>query len=80
MFMDLRMKEADYQSVPSSIREMMEIRVIDEVNPDYKEDLLWTQLKKESTKAYKKLKDREYELRNGAPIIPIEREEVDHGE
>lgn len=63
MFIDLRMSEQDFGDMPPGLRSKIEIRKIDEVNPEYKDDELWLKLKAESSKAYRALKKREFELR-----------------
>jgi hypothetical protein len=42
----------------------MELRTVDEVGIDYSNDELWKDLKKKSDKAYKDLKNREFDLRH----------------
>ncbi len=64
MFMQIRMMEEDYNEIPPEVRERTEIMVIDEVNPNYKEDELWCELDKKSKQAYREKKKREFELRN----------------
>ncbi len=63
-FMNLRMMEEDYKNLPPEFRDKIEIKTIDVDDFDYSQDELWQLLKKESTKAYKKLKDREFKLRH----------------
>lgn len=63
-FMNLRMMEEDYKNLPPKFRDKIEIKIIDVDGFDYSQDEQWQSLKKESTKAYKKLKNREFELRH----------------
>ncbi len=63
-FMKLRMEEQDYRELPPEYREQMTIEVIDVDGFDYSEDDIWKGLKKESDKAFKKLKKREFEIRH----------------
>jgi len=53
-----------YLSLPRDIQKEIDISSIDVPDFDYSEDEAWQALKKESMKAYKKLKAREFELRN----------------
>ena len=53
-----------YESLPQLLRDEIDIKNVDEVDFDYSEDEIWQELKKESTKAYKKLKEREFILRH----------------
>jgi hypothetical protein len=41
-----------------------EVKTVDVTNFDYTGDTIWLKLKSESTKAYKALKKREFELRH----------------
>ena len=63
-FLLMRMEEHDYNSLPPDIRERSEIEYVKVEDVDYSHDKLWQQLKTDSVKAYKKLKDREYDLRH----------------
>ena len=58
------MEEEYYASLPSDIKENMEVRYINVEGIDYSNDEMWRSLKKESDKAFGKLKDREYDLRH----------------
>ena len=61
-FIKLRMYEEDYQNLSPEIRDKMEITAIDVRGYDFSNDALHGELKKVSNKAYKKVKDREYDL------------------
>lgn len=63
-FLNMRMMEEDYQNLPPDVRETMEIKNIDVDDFDYSDDEQWRELKKDANKAYKKLKKREFEIRN----------------
>jgi hypothetical protein len=63
-FINLRMASVDYFDLPNEIRESMVIRSVDEVGFDYSHDDVWQQLKQQSDKAYKALKNREFDLRH----------------
>jgi hypothetical protein len=64
MFIDLRMREVDYQDLPPDYRDKMDIIKVDEYKPKYPDDDLWVNLDAESKKAYKRKKEREFKLRN----------------
>lgn len=53
-----------YFKIPISIRDKMEIQDVEPDDFDYSEDEIWLQLRKESMKAYKKLKEREFNIRH----------------
>ncbi len=55
--------EDDYSEIPNEYRELMTIKVVEPKGYDYSNDWEWSELKKESTRAYKKLKNREYDIR-----------------
>ncbi len=42
-----------------------DLKLVEEDSFDYTQDDLWQRLKSESSKTYKKLKQREFELRHG---------------
>jgi len=62
-FLQVRMEEHDYNSLPPEVQSRSEIQYV-KVDEDYSHDELWNELKKKSNKAYKALKDREYDLRH----------------
>ena len=63
-FLDLRMSMDDYEQIPIEYRSSMEVKVVRVEGEDYSHDELWNDLKKKSDKAYKDLKNREYDLRH----------------
>jgi hypothetical protein len=63
-FLEIRMAQEDYQQVPEEIRGLMEVRLVKVEGEDYSHDELWRTLNDKSKKAYKALKDREYDLRH----------------
>jgi uncharacterized protein YoxC len=62
-FLHFRMEEEHYNQLSEDVRQLIEPTKVEVANIDYSKDELWQSLKKESVKAYKKLKDREYDLR-----------------
>ena len=62
-FLHFRMEEQYYEQLSEEVRQIIEPTKVEVVNKDYSTDELWCSLKRESMKAYKKLKDREYDLR-----------------
>jgi len=56
-------KDLFFQIEPS-IRDKAEIQEVTEDGYDYSDDDTWLELKKASTKAFKKLKEREYNIRH----------------
>lgn len=56
--------EEDYLKIPKEIRDRINIKVIEPKNFDYSISEEWNLLKKESSKAYKKLKDLEFKIRH----------------
>ena len=62
-FLHFRMEEEHYNQLSEDVRLFIEPTKVEVTNIDYSKDELWNSLKKESVKAYKKLKDREYDLR-----------------
>lgn len=63
-FLNLKMSVEDYSDLPPELRHVMEIKTIDVEGFDYSFDELWQKLKKESDKAFKQRKKREFELRH----------------
>jgi len=53
-----------YALIPPILRESINVKDVDVDNYDYSDDETWQLLRKESLKAYKKLKEREFNLRN----------------
>jgi uncharacterized protein YoxC len=62
-FLHFRMEEEHYNQLSEDVRQIIEPTKVEVANVDYSTDELWKSLKRESMKAYKKLKDREYDLR-----------------
>ena len=67
-FIKLRTDKSYYDSLPPLMRDKFEIIAIDIDDYDYSFDELHTELKKKSTKAFKDVKKREYELRKNKQI------------
>lgn len=63
-FLTFRMEEKHYRELDEKQREVLHIYKVDVEGVDYSNDEQWNVLKKESVKAYKKLKDREYNIRH----------------
>lgn len=63
-FIKMRMEKEYFETLPPQIRYNCEIISVDVDGFDYSFDELHRELKNKSTKAYKKLKNREYELRH----------------
>ncbi len=59
-----KMRKALYFQIPENVRAEIEIQDIEPEEYDYSDDEIWQELRKQSTKAYKKLKEREYNLRH----------------
>ena len=57
------MEEEHYKELDEQTRERMDIVKVEVKEFDYSTDELWQSLKSESVKSYKKLKEREYNLR-----------------
>jgi len=62
-FLQLRMEEHDYQELPPDVQERLMIYSVKVENEAYPDDETWVTLKKESSKAYRKLMDYEYDKR-----------------
>lgn len=63
-FIYFRCKEEYYNSINEENKLNFEIQKVEVEGVDYSHDDLWNKLKSESVKSYKKLKEREYKLRN----------------
>lgn len=65
-YVNARMSMEVYEMIPYGYRKEIEVKTVDEAGWEeaYKKDLAWLELKKESRKAYGKLKTREFEIRN----------------
>ena len=58
------MNVTDYFNLEAEQRNLIDIKAIDVPEFDYSDDEQWLALRKKSTKAYKDLKKREFEIRN----------------
>jgi hypothetical protein len=58
------MSQEVYEQIPNELRMLIDIQNIEPDEFNYSSDEIWLQLKKESTKAYKKLKEREFVIRH----------------
>lgn len=67
LFMDERIKaeilKDQYLLIPKEVRENIIIKAVDVPSGEYTKDSKWLELKKAADKAYKDLKDREYQIR-----------------
>ena len=63
-YLQIRVEEEQYNQLPPEIQEQLTIHTVVVEEEDYSHDELWNSLKKQSVKAYKALKDREYDLRH----------------
>jgi hypothetical protein len=68
MFMDerirLEIKKAEFEKIPTEYRILFNPIAVDVPSEEYLKDPKWNELKKDSTKAYKALKDHEFNLRH----------------
>jgi hypothetical protein len=60
----LKLPKDKYFNIPLEIRAYAEIDSVEVEGIDYSHDDTWNELKKQSVKAYKKLKEREFYLRH----------------
>ena len=69
-FIDVRMQMDYYNSLEKNQRDNMEVKLVDELGwqEEYENDIAWVELKKRSQKAYKELKNREFEIRNNKKL------------
>lgn len=63
-FLKFRMEQHEYEKLNKEQQKGLELHKVDVQEVDYSHDELWCKLKSQSIKAYKKLKDREYDLRH----------------
>ena len=61
---NFQMDKKDFQELHASVQNMLVVRSVKVENVDYSDDPIWQDLKKKSDKAYKELKNREYDLRH----------------
>ena len=64
-FLDMRMYKEDYDTLDKKVTDKIEVKTVDIEDFDYSHDDIWKDLKTKSNKAYKALKNREFELRHG---------------
>ena len=63
-WLHFRMEAEHYKELDMQVRERIEPLKIEVEDIDYSNDELWVSLKSKSIKAYKELKNREYDLRH----------------
>lgn len=63
-WLHFRMEQEHYQQLSEESREFIEPLKVEVEGIDYSQDELWQSLKSKSIKAYKELKNREYDLRH----------------
>lgn len=63
-FLHIRMEEEHYNELNKDIRDFMEIRRVEIEGEEYPQDPTWKELKRLSKKAYKDLKNYEYDKRH----------------
>lgn len=63
-FLRLRIEMQEWKEVPQEYRNRFEIRRVELENEAYPDDETWIALKKQSAKAYKNLKNYEYDKRH----------------
>ena len=59
-----KMSKEVYFKIPQNIRNDIEISEVTIDDYDYSDNEKWSEARKESTKAYKKLKEIEFKIRN----------------
>ena len=63
-YIKCHISEEDYKKINKDVRSNIEILSVEPEDFDYSFDETWKELKSKSSKAYKAVKKREYELRN----------------
>ena len=63
-WLNFRMEVEHYKELNERTRELIEIKNVEVEDFDYSQCETWQKLKKESVKAYKDLKNHEYNLRH----------------
>lgn len=63
-FLQFRMEQHEYDRLSREQQEGLELHKVNVQEVDYSHDELWCKLRSESIKAFKKQKDREYDLRH----------------
>jgi len=64
LIVKIEIPEEDYQNLPREVRDRCKVLGVDDPDYDYSENESWQQLKKESNKAFKLLKQHEFKMRN----------------
>ena len=67
-FLHFRMEEKYYNQLTDEQRHGLELHKVEVEGFDYSHDETWCKLKSESVRAYKALKDREYDLRHNLKL------------
>lgn len=63
-FINCRMASPDYWEIPNYLRERIEVKSVDDVLPEYKEDETLKGLYRESAKIKDKIKIRQFEIKD----------------
>lgn len=63
-YLHFRIESESYNELENEVRERLEIKRVEVEEVDYSYDDMWKKLRSESIKAYKNLKDYEYNLRH----------------
>ena len=61
-FLNIRMEEENYSLIPNELKEVIISKNVT-YSDDFSYDEVWCELKKKSDKAYKDLRNREYDLK-----------------
>lgn len=59
----IKMPKSVYEAMPLEFRHRMELYYVDDPDFDYTSNETWQQAKKESSEAYKRLKEIEYKIK-----------------
>ena len=62
--MNVRLSTVDYWEIPNYLRERIEVKSIDDVLPEYKDDDILKGYYRESAKLKDKIKVRQYEIKD----------------
>ena len=63
-WLHFRIESEAYGELDNEVRERLDIKRVEVEDVDYSHDEMWKKLRSESIKAYKNLKDYEYNLRH----------------
>jgi hypothetical protein len=63
-FINCRMAHQDYLEIPNYLRERIEVKSVDDVLPEYKDDETLKGLYRESAKLKDKIKIRQFEIKD----------------